>query len=275
MQLELWRDARLYLERLLQIEAKTSDAHYYLGRIAEQQGDCDRALNHYVKVGQGERRFDAQLRAAVCMAELDRLEEARLHLERMRSRYDKEDAVTQIVTTWGEVERIAGNAERALGIASDALETYPENDDLRYVRALAAARLDRFELARSDLEAIVERNPDDPRALNALGYMLADRKIELDRARSLIERALEQNTDDPATLDSMGWVLYRQGNNEQALEYLRRAWAGQKDPEIAAHLGEVLWVLGKREEARRIWERGRQQEAGNEAIVETIERLTQ
>jgi Flp pilus assembly protein TadD len=122
---------------------------------------------------------------------------------------------------------------------------------------------------------MLERNGEDARALNALGYMLANRNMELERAQSLIERALQQNPDDPATLDSMGWVLYRLGQSDKALEYLRRAWSGRKDPEIAAHLGEVLWVMGKRDEARNIWSAGQEQEPDNDVLRQTIERLTQ
>jgi len=275
MQLQHWQDARLYLERLLQMEAKTDDAHYYLGRIAQQNGDCEAALQHYVKVREGERRFDAQLRAAVCMANLDRLDEARVHLERLRARHDSEDALTQIAATRGEIERLAGNPRRALEVLNRAVENHPKNSDLRYSRALAAAEVGRFELARDDLERMLERNGEDARALNALGYMLANRNMELERARSLIERALKQNPDDPATLDSMGWVLYRLGQSDKALEYLRRAWSGRKDPEIAAHLGEVLWVMGKRDEARNIWSAGQEQEPDNDVLRQTIERLTQ
>ena len=277
MQAEIWTDARLYLERLIQMDARTSPAHYYLGRIAQQQEECTEALRHYIKVGDGEHRFDAELRAAVCMARVDRIDEARLHLERMRSRYQAEQAIAQIVTTRARVERIGGNPGRALDTLGNGVERFPENNELRYARALAAAQMDRFELARSDLNAILEREPDNPRALNALGYMLADRGLELERARRMIERALEQNPDDAATIDSMGWVLYRLGRDREALEYLRRAWELDPGAEIAAHLGEVLWALGRRDEARRIWDQARERQddgPGNEVLRETVDRLT-
>jgi tetratricopeptide (TPR) repeat protein len=275
MQAELWADARLYLERLVQMDAKASRARYYLGRIAQQQGDCQRALQHYIKVGDGQRRFDARLRAGVCMAELGRREEARLHFERMRSRFDSQSALTQIALTAARIEREAGEAQRAMAVLNDALERFPESQDLLYARALTAVALDRVDRARRDLEAVLERDPDNARALNALGYTLANRDLDLERAHDLIERALEQNPDDPATLDSMGWVLYRQGRSNEAVDYLRRAWQRHKDPEIAAHLGEVLWVLGQRDEARRIWREGRDQGSDHGVIDETIERLTQ
>lgn len=275
MQAEAWDDAQIYLERLLAMDARASVAHYYLGRILQQEGDCTEALRHYIKVGGGEHRFDAGLRTAVCMAEVGRTQEARLHLERMQARYDQSDTRTSLVMTRARVERIAGNDERALDVLTRAVERAPENIDVRYARALAAANLDRFERARADFETILDQDPDNARAMNALGYMLADRGLELERARRLIERALEQNPDDPATIDSMGWVLYRMSQPRRALTYLERAWELEPDPEVAAHLGEVLWTLGRYEEANAIWEAAREQAPDNAVLKETVQRLSQ
>lgn len=274
MQIDALEDARIYLERLLAMDERTSTAHYYLGRIAEQDADCTTALRHYIKVGRGEHRFDAELRAAECMARVGRLDEARVHLDRLRNQYDETSARVRIVMTRARIEQQAGNPERALSALSGAIEDHPEHLDLRYTRALTAAEQDRFDLSREDLEFILEQQPDNARALNALGYMLADRDQELERARDMIERALEQNPEDAATIDSMGWVLYRQGHHDKALEYLRDAWDRDPDPEIAAHLGEVLWSLGQREQAREIWEKASEIAPDSEILHETIERLT-
>lgn len=273
LQHEQLEHATLYLERLVGMNARTSMAHYYLGRIAQQQGDCERALRQYVKVSQGEHQFDAKLRGAVCMAELGRLDEARLHLERMQARYGSDEALARIALTHSQVEREGGNLQRALKILDDAIASQPDNLDLRYARALAAEEADRFELTRSDLNHMLELDPDNARALNALGYTLADRGLELERARSLIERALEQQPEDAAILDSMGWVLFRQGESGDALTYLRRAYEMNPGPEIAAHLGEVLWTLGRRDEARAIWQDAREQGAENQLLEQTIRRL--
>lgn len=273
MQVQAWGDARIYLQRLVAMDAQTASAHYYLGRIAEQEGDCSDALRHYIKVGRGNHRFDAELRAAVCMARIDRTDEARLHLQRLASRYRDEEPAARVTLTRARVERIAGNPDQALDIMGNAVERRPGSIDLRYNRALMAAEMDRFELARSDLRHILEADPDDARALNALGYMLADRDMELQEARSMIERALEQNPEDAATLDSMGWVLYRLGQPREALDYLRSAWERGRDAEIAAHLGEVLWATGAREEARAIWDEGRGLGDGSDVLQETLERL--
>lgn len=273
MQIQAWDDAKIYLQRLVAMDARTASAHYYLGRIAEQAEDCTGALRHYIKVGRGDHRFDAELRAAVCMAEVDRVDEARLHLERLAARYRDEQPSTRITLTRARVERIAGNPDQALDIMGNAVERRPDSIELRYNRALMAAEMDRFELARSDLRHILDRDPDNARALNALGYMLADRDMQLQEARSMIERALEQNPEDAATLDSMGWVLYRLGQPREALEYLRSAWERSRDAEIAAHLGEVLWATGARDEARSVWEEGRELGNGGDVLQETVERL--
>ena len=273
MQVEAWEDARIYLQRLVAMDARTASAHYYLGRIAEQEGDCTGALRHYIKVGRGDHRFDAELRAAVCMAEVDRVDEARLHLQRLASRYRDGQPAARITLTRARVERIAGNPDQALDVMGNAVERRPDSIELRYNRALTATELDRFELARSDLRHILDLEPDNARALNALGYMLADRDMELQEARSMIERALEQNPEDAATLDSMGWVLYRLGQPREALEYLRSAWERSRDAEIAAHLGEVLWATGAYDEARAIWDEGRKLGNGSDVLEATVERL--
>lgn len=273
MQVQAWGDARIYLQRLVAMDARTAPAHYYLGRIAEQEGDCTGALRHYIKVGRGDHRFDAELRGAVCMAEVGRVDEARLHLERLASRYREEQPSVRITLTRARVERIAGNPDQALNVMGNAVERRPDSIELRYNRALMAAEMDRFELARSDLRHILDREPDNARALNALGYMLADRDMQLQEARGMIERALEQNPEDAATLDSMGWVLYRLGQPREALEYLRSAWDRSRDAEIAAHLGEVLWATGARDEARAVWDEGRELGNGSDVLEETVERL--
>jgi tetratricopeptide (TPR) repeat protein len=123
-----------------------------------------------------------------------------------------------------------------------------------YTRALVAEQLDRLEVLEADLRAVLEKNPDDVNALNALGYTLADRfPMRLEEAKRLLDRAMESKPDDPAIMDSYGWLQYRLGNYEKALEYLRRSYEMIGDPEIGAHLGEVLWESGRHKEAQKIW----------------------
>lgn len=266
-------DARVYFQRQLAMDGRPDEARYQLGRIAERQGDCEEAMGQYIQVGGQELRFDAQQRFAGCLAETGRLDEARLHLDRMQQSYPSEEARLEIQQTRAEIEWSAGNLEDALTMLSNLVEAYPAHDGVRYMRALVAAESDHFELARDDLERMLEQQPDAPHLQNALGFTLADEGVELERARKLIERALDQHPEDAAILDSMGWVLYRQGDHDQALEYLREAWALSADAEIGAHLGEVLWTLGERGEAREIWEAAAEEDPDHRVLRETRERL--
>ena len=132
---------------------------------------------------------------------------------------------------------------------------------------------DDLELMESDLRNIIERDPDNATALNALGYTLANRTDRYDEAYDLIARALELQPDEPAILDSMGWILYRKGNYTEALDYLTRAYAVFPDPEVAAHLGEVMWVSGDTEGATRIWQGALMKDPDHKVLVSTLERL--
>ena len=128
-------------------------------------------------------------------------------------------------------------------------------------------------MLEKNLRKLIEVRPDHAHAYNALGYSFAERNTRLPEARKLIERALELAPDDYFILDSMGWVLYRQGDLKGAAEQLRRAYDGRPDAEIGAHLGEVLWMLGERAEADRIWRESLQAAPDNETLQKTIKRL--
>ncbi|HEX7915194.1 tetratricopeptide repeat protein, partial [Rudaea sp.] len=161
----------------------------------------------------------------------------------------------------------------AIAVYDRGLQALPDDPRLLYGRALACASADRVDEAIRDLRRLLEFKPDNADALNALGYTLADRTDRKTEALGLIEKALALKPGEPAILDSMGWVQYRLGNLDAAVEQLRRAYTKQRDPEIAAHFGEVLWVSGRKDEARQVWEEGRKKDAGNKVLLETIKRL--
>ena len=169
----------------------------------------------------------------------------------------------------GELKRHGGAYE----VYGRALERWPRDLDLLYEQAMVAEKVNRLQDMERLLRRVMELKPDHAHAHNALGYSLADRGTRLPEARALIVRALELLPGDPFITDSLGWVEFRLGNHAEALRLLQQAYAARADAEIAAHLGEVLWVKGQREEALRVWREGRQRDAGNEVLRETLQRL--
>jgi tetratricopeptide (TPR) repeat protein len=264
-------EAAEQLHILVEQRQRRQVAHYYLGQIAEARGNPVEALAHYAEVEEGEHFVDAQVRTASLLAERGDLEAARAHLHGVAVDTTAEDVRLYLVES--ELLADAGRYEDALEILGQGITEHPESNDLLYARAMMAEKLDRLELLEEDLRTILERDPDNAQALNALGYTLADRTERYEEAHALIEKALELRPDDYYILDSMGWVLYRLGRLEEALEYLRRAAALSDDVEVAAHLGEVLWVMGERQEAREVWNSALEHTPGDPRLLDVMDRL--
>lgn len=263
--------ARRWLKRLLAIETRTDAANYYLGRLALDEGDTARAVEYLRRAG-GEYAVDAALASATALAGDGRIDAARRRLRSLRR--ENPDAAARAYATEAELLRRAERQAEALSVLDRALRAHPGNADLRYARAMLRIQAGKVDRAIADLEAVIDANPQNAAALNALGYTLADRGRDLDRAASLVSRAYELAPDDPAVVDSMGWVAYRQGRLEEALDYLRRARSlSGGDPEIAAHLGEVLWRLGRRDDARRVWREALEAHPDHEVLRSTVERF--
>jgi Flp pilus assembly protein TadD len=169
--------------------------------------------------------------------------------------------------------REARQWKQAYGLLVKANQRIARDPDLLYEQAMLAEKLERQAEMEALLRQVIELKPDQPHAYNALGYSLADRKTRLPEARTLISKALELAPGDPFITDSAGWVEYRLGNLIGAEQLLRQAYAKRADPEIATHLGEVLWSMGRRDEARALWTTARQKDGGNEVLAETLARL--
>jgi predicted Zn-dependent protease len=264
--------AKTELTRLIEQGHHTDEASYYLGRIEDQAGNSERAIGFYQSVEQGNYYLPALARASALLAKEGRLHEA---LENIRNLKDTHPG--QAENFWLlEVNLLLDQnlKAQALSSATQALEAFPENVQIRYARAMLLDSMDQPEKAESDLKQIITEDPDNAVALNALGYILATRTDRLKEARGYIEQALKLDPENPAILDSMGWVLFREGQLKPALEYLSHAWSGYPDPEVAAHYGEALWMNGSEEQARIIWEKGLEQDANHEVLRETINRLT-
>jgi tetratricopeptide (TPR) repeat protein len=243
----------------------------YLGQVSEERKRYDEALKWYSAVQPGDHYVGAQARYAGTLAKQGRLAEARKYLQQVN--VSSREQRVQLTQAEAQLLREANAYSEAFELLGEALQKMPDQPDLLYDYAMAAEKVDRIDVLEANLRRLVQLRPDHAHAYNALGYSLADRNQRLTEARELIERALTLSPDDAFIIDSMGWVLYRMGRNQEALEYLQRAYTLRPDAEIAAHLGEVLWSAGKQDEARKIWLRGLEQDGKNEALQNTIKRL--
>jgi tetratricopeptide (TPR) repeat protein len=270
-QQEQWEEARPLWQELRGDADRRDEASYYLAQIEEEEANDELAIGLFRSVGGTELKVDAIMRMAQIMARKGRLEEARDALQQARvanpgRATDLYVAETQMVQKYGE-------PDDALALYDRAISAYPDNLDLLYNRALFVVELGDFPRMERDLLRLLEQDPDHADALNALGYTLADRNERLDEAFAYVARALKLRPDSPAILDSMGWVLYRQGDLVQAASYLRRALELNQDDEIAAHLGEVLWVSGQRADAQAVWREALTHKPDSDKIRSAIERL--
>lgn len=244
---------------------------FYLGQLAEADARLEEALGWYRQVDGGRQQLDAVLRAAVVLAKLGRVDESHAVLRDVMPTGDAE--YVRVVQTEALILRETNDFQGVFDILSEALQTRPDMPELLYDRAMAAEKLDRLDSLEHDLRRLIEIKPDYAHAYNALGYTLADRTDRIAEALELLEQALRLAPDDPFILDSMGWALFKAGRVTEAIDYLRRAFEGRPDPEIAAHLGEALWQHGDHDEARRIWQGSMREHPDNEVLRETTSRL--
>ncbi|TVP89714.1 MAG: tetratricopeptide repeat protein [Pseudomonadaceae bacterium] len=262
--------AAYYLEQALEQEPDNSTTLYHLGLALEEQGQADEAIQAWLAVRDGNEYLPARLRITQALMADDRLDLlAQIMAE---SRSERPQARMQLYLI--EIETLLDrHPERAMQRTEEALNEFSDDSNLLYVRALLHDQLGQPEQSEQDLRHILAREPDNAMAMNALGYTLADRNERLEEALELIEQAHTLEPDDPAIIDSLGWVHYRLGNLELALEYLQQAWEAFPDQEVAAHLGEVLWQLGRHDEARAVWEESLDNDPDSPLVRETRQRL--
>ena len=272
LQLQDYALAEANFKRLLTLPYQDRNTvRLYLGQIAEEQKNYPEALHWYEEVTGGEQHLQAQMRYALVLSKQGKLDAARAYLRQVEA--GSEQARVQLLLTEAQILRDAKQPGEAFDLIAQALKNMPDQPELLYDYAMLAEKLERMDLLESNLKKLIQLKPDSAHAYNALGYSLADRNLRLPEAQELIEKALQLAPEDPFIIDSMGWVLYRRGKQAQALEYLRKAYSARPDPEIAAHLGEVLWVAGERSEAEKIWLDASKKTPGNDALNGTIKRF--
>ncbi len=250
------------------------DQRLLLGRIAEYLKRYREAVDWYHGVPGGPQRSEARLRAVNALHELGEKAQAADEVHAIQADASVDDDVRRdAYLLEAELQQRDERNDAEVGILTRGLAAYPDDSALLYARALAWERRDDIPRAEADLRKILVAEPENVAALNALGYTLADRTGRYQEALELIDRARVAEPDNAAIVDSYGWVLYRLGRREEALVQLRRAWSLNKDPEIAAHVGEVLWVLGQKDEARRFFDEARRLDPDNRALQRAVEAL--
>lgn len=272
LEAQAWREAIVYLEDLIARGSHRDAAHFNLGRAYRELNQPEQALSAFAKVGPGNEYLPAKLMQAELLFTLDRNEEASRLLASARD--EQPDYAIQLYLI--EIEALSGQQrlDAAWQLTEQALQQFPEDLNLLYTRAMIAEKRGDLAQLELDLRFIIEREPDNAMAINALGYTLADRTDRYEEALALIEQAYRLSPDDAAILDSLGWVNYRLGNLKEAETQLRKALERFPDHEVAAHLGEVLWVSGEQREARAVWTEALKQQPDSQILRETIKRLT-
>lgn len=272
-----FKEAETYLLKSLTItkerqetedtKLKIEQLYLYLGQNYERQNQDEQALIYYEKVGPGERYLDARTLLANLMVKKQGVDAAILMLDHLDGLTGPQQA--SVAQNKAQILNRAKRHDEAFKVLEQAVATLPNTPELVYDFAMTAERLQKLDVMEKQLRKIILMKPDFSAAYNALGYSFADRNINLQEAKTLIEKALMLSPEDHYILDSMGWVKFRLGEYSQALEYLEKAYLVHKDPEIAAHLGEVLWKQGREIDALKTWDDALKESPDNEILINT------
>ena len=273
MQTNDYDAAEKHFQGALAAGHKTPDAIWlFLGQINEERKNYDEALKWYAGITSGERYMSAQARYAGVLQKQGKLDEARKHLQSIKPGDDAQRI--QLVQAEANMLREAQAYSDAYDLLGKSLEGAPESIDLLYDQAMIAEKLDKVDITERNLRKVIELQPEHAHAYNALGYTFADRNQRLPEARKLIEKALELSPQDGYIMDSLGWVLFRMGQMSEAVTQLRRAFDLRPEAEVGAHLGEVLWANGQRDEAQKIWSKFLKDNPLNDTLQGTLKRLS-
>jgi Flp pilus assembly protein TadD len=256
---------------LLASEQYRSNAYYHLGEVAVQRQQFDLAIDRFLRVERGELVIEARKQLANLAMNQNNPSQAQRWFSEARLLFP--DFKHQLYLAEAQFQTANNMAGSAIPVLTEALSREPESVEILYTRALAFEQLGNIDGAETDLRKILDLKPNDPDAMNALGYTLADRTDRYQEALIFIEKALQQKPESAAILDSMGWVLLKLSRLVEAEPYFVKAWEKSKDHEIAAHYGELLWRLGRQQDAREIWETGYESNPESDKIRATIQRL--
>ncbi|TNC99658.1 MAG: hypothetical protein FD121_154 [Gallionellaceae bacterium] len=245
--------------------------NYYLGQLGEAKKDEAMALQHYRQIKGGEHLYASRLRVAYLLNKTGKLEDAR---KALKSTKPKDDAQRiQLLMIESQFLREAKKYDESFKVLAQGLEKFPDEPELLYQSALIADKLNKPDAFEQLLRKLIKVDPDNAHPYNALGYSWLERNVRVLEAMELVEKAYKLAPDDIAIVDSMGWGYFRLGQYDKSIEFLRRAYKANPDPEIAAHLGEALWVSGDKEGAQQVWNENAKANPQNETLQAVIKRF--
>jgi tetratricopeptide (TPR) repeat protein len=271
LQLDKDDKAEEAFKQLLDQPKWRQQASFYLGKIEEKHENMQKALAWYDKVTEGPLEFEAPLSAVSLLAKNKKFEEAEARLKLLEDRFPKQKVRIRLVQA--ELMSQQKQYEDAFKLLTDALAQHPDEKDLLYTRALMAERIGKLDILEADLKKILDNDPDNAQALNALGYTLLDYPARYAEAEKYLARALRLQPDEPVIMDSYGWLQFKLGNAAKALVYLEQAYAKQQESEIAAHIAEVLWALGRKNEARMLFDKAFKEAPEDEYLLDFKQRI--
>jgi tetratricopeptide (TPR) repeat protein len=239
----------------------STQASFYLGKLEEKHGSTENALLWFDKVTDGPFQFEAAVTAISMLAKDKQFDRANQRVKALQDKFPKQKP--RFVLIQAELYSQQKQYDKAFNYLTDELKNYPDQDELLYSRALMADRVNKLDVMEADLRKILAKSPDNVEALNALGYSLADKTTRYSESETYLLHALRLKPDEPVILDSYGWLKYKTGQLQTALDYLQRAYDKQPETEIAAHLAEVLWVMGRKDEAKKLFDKAIEKAPGD------------
>ena len=273
VQLNQFSAAKEYFLQLIKLDKRVNTSRYYLGQIAQEEKELKKAISWYQQIDRGSNYLNAQARIAVILAKQGELDKALEQLRTVRKNRP-DDAINLMILEANLLDDYKRYSE-AMTVYNAALKLEPENTELLYMRAMIAEKMGDLALLEKDLRTVLVIDPKNTDSLNALGYSLLEHTTRYQEAYELIKKAFDLKPSSYYILDSMGWVLYKLGKHEEAISYLHQALTKQNDPEIAAHLGEVLWKNGEQYKAKSIWKQALEVFPNDKKLLETMGRFLQ
>ena len=272
LEIEEYGEAESLFQRLIVSGERVDESRYYLATSFERQGQLERAIDNYRLVSIGTNNFlGAQQQATRLSIALGAVDAAHDWLQRVSRGQPRLEVL--FINMEAQLLQQASLPAKAKQLLDRSLNRYPGEVDLLFARVIYFDSIKDLASSEADLRSIIAIKPDDARALNHLGYMLADQTTRYEEALTLLESAIALNPGDPATTDSLAWAQYKLGRYEDALQNIRRAFAVFPDPEVASHMGEILWMMGRRDEALAVWQRALEGAPDDPLVTEAMQRL--